>query len=148
MRRVPALAMAGLLIAVALPAAAGDKGKQKGKKEGKTDPAATVEVSVHFSTEQRHAVETWFVERHGRGGCPPGLAKKSNGCLPPGQAKKRYAIGQALPRGVKTRPPAAEVRVRLGKPPEGFRYVMVDGDLVKLAVGTMLVVDAIDGLID
>ena len=30
------------------------------------------------------------------GGCPPGLAKKGNGCLPPGQAKKlgvgdRYA---------------------------------------------------------
>ncbi len=23
-------------------------------------------------------------------GCPPGLAKKNNGCLPPGQAKKRY----------------------------------------------------------
>ncbi|NJC05379.1 hypothetical protein GGQ97_001172 [Sphingomonas kaistensis] len=26
-------------------------------------------------------------------GCPPGLAKKNNGCLPPGQAKK-LAIGQ------------------------------------------------------
>ena len=25
--------------------------------------------------------------------CPPGLAKKNNGCLPPGQAKKRLAIG-------------------------------------------------------
>lgn len=23
-------------------------------------------------------------------GCPPGLAKKNNGCMPPGQAKKRY----------------------------------------------------------
>ena len=23
-------------------------------------------------------------------GCPPGLAKKNNGCLPPGQAKQRY----------------------------------------------------------
>lgn len=26
-------------------------------------------------------------------GCPPGLAKKNNGCLPPGQARK-LAIGQ------------------------------------------------------
>ena len=25
---------------------------------------------------------------YGVGGCPPGLAKKRNGCLPPGQAKK------------------------------------------------------------
>ena len=26
--------------------------------------------------------------------CPPGLAKKNNGCLPPGQARKRYNVGQ------------------------------------------------------
>ncbi|MEQ7873379.1 hypothetical protein ABDK56_05170 [Sphingomonas sp. ASV193] len=31
---------------------------------------------------------------YGVGGCPPGLAKKNNGCLPPGQAKKRYNVGQ------------------------------------------------------
>jgi hypothetical protein len=29
--------------------------------------------------------------------CPPGLARKNNGCLPPGQAKKFFAVGQALP---------------------------------------------------
>ncbi len=28
---------------------------------------------------------------YGVGGCPPGLAKKNNGCMPPGQAKKLYA---------------------------------------------------------
>ncbi len=43
--------------------------------------------------------------QHGRSGdaygynghasnCPPGLAKKHNGCLPPGQYKKRFAQGQ------------------------------------------------------
>jgi hypothetical protein len=30
--------------------------------------------------------------------CPPGLAKKGNGCLPPGQAKKRFAYGQRIER--------------------------------------------------
>lgn len=30
---------------------------------------------------------------YGRGGCPPGLAKKHNGCMPPGQARK-FARGQ------------------------------------------------------
>ena len=29
-------------------------------------------------------------------GCPPGLAKKHNGCLPPGQAKKIYGRGDRL----------------------------------------------------
>jgi hypothetical protein len=32
----------------------------------------------------------------GKTGCPPGLAKKRNGCLPPGQARK-YARGDRLP---------------------------------------------------
>jgi len=34
---------------------------------------------------------------YGAGGCPPGLAKKNNGCLPPGQAKKLYNRGQRWP---------------------------------------------------
>lgn len=30
--------------------------------------------------------------------CPPGLARKGNGCLPPGQARKRFAQGQRIER--------------------------------------------------
>jgi len=33
-----------------------------------------------------------------RGSCPPGLAKKNNGCLPPGQARKQFEIGQRYNR--------------------------------------------------
>ena len=29
-------------------------------------------------------------------GCPPGLAKKNNGCLPPGQAKKLFGVGDRI----------------------------------------------------
>ena len=32
---------------------------------------------------------------YGVGGCPPGLAKK--GCMPPGQAKKLFGVGQRVP---------------------------------------------------
>jgi hypothetical protein len=31
------------------------------------------------------------------GGCPPGLAKKNNGCMPPGHAKKMFSVGERLP---------------------------------------------------
>ena len=147
MSRAISLSVLLLLVAFA-PAAAGEKGQ--GKKKGMKDKepkGSGASVTVVFSTDQRQAVERYFVQTHGRGGCPPGLAKKNNGCLPPGQAKKRYAVGRPLPPVVGTRPPAAEVRVRIGDPPEGYLYVMVDGDLLKLAVGTMLVVDAIDGLV-
>src|ERR1051325_1498391 len=34
---------------------------------------------------------------YGVGGCPPGLAKKHNGCMPPGQAKKLFRTGQRFP---------------------------------------------------
>jgi hypothetical protein len=37
-----------------------------------------------------------------RGSCPPGLAKKHNGCLPPGQAKKLYDVGQRYNRNFGT----------------------------------------------
>jgi hypothetical protein len=36
---------------------------------------------------------------YGRGGCPPGLAKKAVPCMPPGQAKKLFGVGQRVPYG-------------------------------------------------
>lgn len=48
--------------------------------------------------DERYAEERFgerrFAER-GRG-CPPGLAKKNNGCLPPGQARK-LGVGDRIP---------------------------------------------------
>ena len=37
---------------------------------------------------------------YGVGGCPPGLAKK--GCIPPGQAKKLFKVGQRFPQSYGT----------------------------------------------
>ncbi len=142
------LGMAVVAIALASPAAGNpdkDKDKDKGKKKDKK--GESVAVAVGFNPEQRDFVRVYFVEKHGKGKCPPGLAKKNNGCLPPGQAKKRYSRGHPLPPGIEIRPVPAELEVRIGLPPPGYRYAVVDGDLVKLAVGTLLVVDAIDGLV-
>lgn len=36
---------------------------------------------------------------YGAGGCPPGLARKAVPCMPPGQARKLYGIGDRLPPG-------------------------------------------------
>ena len=36
---------------------------------------------------------------YGMGGCPPGLAKKAVPCMPPGQAKKLFGVGQRVPTG-------------------------------------------------
>ncbi|MCH8616208.1 hypothetical protein LZ016_08865 [Sphingomonas sp. SM33] len=34
---------------------------------------------------------------YGTGGCPPGLAKKNAACMPPGQYKKLFEVGQRVP---------------------------------------------------
>ncbi|HEU5284897.1 MAG TPA: hypothetical protein VFU20_00125 [Sphingomicrobium sp.] len=36
---------------------------------------------------------------YGTGGCPPGLAKQNAECMPPGQHKKLFAVGQRVPSG-------------------------------------------------
>jgi hypothetical protein len=135
--------VAGILIA-ALPAA---PALAKHDDQGPPGPHGhgRGEATIVFSPHQRVIVRDYWVEKHGRGKCPPGLAKKHDGCLPPGLAKKRYALGRRCnPRLVVPLPPP--LQVRLGPPPPGFVYGVVDGDVVKLAVGTYLVVDAISGL--
>ena len=139
MRRLFALVLTLSLVSSTALAAQKPK-KHKGKSQES-------EVTVVFIDTQREAARSYFVKEHGRGTCPPGLAKKNNGCLPPGQAKKRYVVGHSVPRGIVVGDLPVELSVRIGPAPAGYRYGIIDGDLVKLAVGTMLVVDAIEGLV-
>ncbi len=138
MRRFFALVVAVAIVSP-IVVSAEKPNKHKGKSNG--------EVTVVFSGAQREAVRSYFVTEHGRGKCPPGLAKKNKGCLPPGQAKKRYVVGHSLPRGIVIGDLPVELSIRIGHPPAGYRYGMIDGDVVELAVGTMLVIDAIEGLV-
>jgi Ni/Co efflux regulator RcnB len=136
--------LVGLVLALSVVGSVALSAQKPKKQKGKSQEN---HVTVVFVDTQREAARSYFVTQHGRGHCPPGLAKKNNGCLPPGQAKKRYAIGHSLPHGIVIGDLPVELSVRIGSAPAGYRYGMIDGDLVKLAVGTMLVVDAIDGLV-
>ena len=139
MRRLVALAFALSLVSSSALSAQKPK-KQKGKPQ-------ETHVTVVFNGTQREAARSYFVTQHGRGNCPPGLAKKNNGCLPPGQAKKRYVVGHSLPHGIVVRELPVELSARIGPAPAGYRYGILDGDLLKLGVGTMLVADAIEGFV-
>ena len=141
MRWLVALAVALSLVGPVTLSAQQPKGKGKGQSKQPTQAA------VVLTGTQREAARSYFVEKHGRGNCPPGLAKKDNGCLPPGQAKKRYTVGRSLPREIVVAELPSELSMRIGVAPTGYRYGILDGDLVMLAVGTMLVVDAIEGLV-
>ena len=122
-----------------------DRHGSKGKKSEHGAQGGEVRVGGYFGTQQRSAVQTYYGEQFKGGHCPPGLAKKNNGCLPPGQAKK-YALGQPLPRDVVYYPLPPAVVVQLGTPPSGYKYVRVASDILLIAVGTSMVVDAIQDL--
>ncbi|MBY6046893.1 excinuclease ABC subunit A [Vannielia litorea] len=84
-------------------------------------------------------------------GCPPGLAKKSPACVPPGQAKKRVRadddrhyrinVGSRLDRDdyVIVRP----WQYGLEPAPGGSRYAVYDGVLVRIDEDTAEVLDLI-----
>lgn len=98
------------------------------------------ETNVTIVLGERHRT---IVRDHYQRNCPPGLAKKNNGCLPPGQAKKRYAVGRPIPQGVEIDILPGEVIVRLPPLPDGYGYRMVDGDLVVVALASLVIADAI-----
>ena len=98
-----------------------------------------------FGGVDRSPIDRYYTDQFRRGNCPPGLAKKDNGCMPPGQAKK-WRLHRPLPRDVIFYDLPRDVLVHLGTPPSGHRFVRVAGDILLITVGTGMVVDAIEDL--
>jgi len=86
---------------------------------------------------------------YGVGGCPPGLAKKHNGCMPPGQARK-LARGQRWQNGYGSlyayREIPYDVRRRYDLAPR-YRYYYDNGYLYAVDPRTMLVQQVISALL-
>ncbi len=100
---------------------------------------------ARFNDNQRRNISEHYEKEKHRGHCPPGLIKKKKSCVPPGHAK-RYVIGRPLPRDVVFYNLPQPIVIQLGAPPRGYRYVRVSNDILMLAIGTGLVVDALQNL--
>lgn len=122
-----------------------DKEDGKGKKQKYKGETAEVRVNAYFTDPQRGVIRDYYGQQYKAGRCPPGLAKKNNGCMPPGQAKK-WAIGQPLPSDVVYYPVPRPVVLQLGTPPAGHKYVRVASDILLIAIGTSMIVDAVQDL--
>ncbi|MDD2926546.1 DUF1236 domain-containing protein [Rhodoferax sp.] len=147
-RLLPLIAVAATLLVNTSGWAAKPEWVEHGKnKKTAAQQEATVQVQIgaYFGDDQRQAVRLYYGTQASKGRCPPGLAKKKNGCLPPGQAKK-WVVGKPLPSTVVWYPVPNEVVVQIGLPPKGYKYVRVANDILLIAVGTSLVVDAIEDL--
>lgn len=121
----------------------GNNDPDHGKSDEKNAP--DVQRSGYFSEQNQSVIHEYYSDQFRQGRCPPGLAKKGNGCMPPGHAKK-WSKGQPLPREViyYSLPPG--ILVQLGTPPPMHRFVRVAQDILLIATGTGMVIDAIEDI--
>lgn len=101
---------------------------------------------VSISDRDRNEVYSYYRHQYAAGHCPPGLAKKNNGCMPPGQAKKVWAMNQPLPGGVAYDVLPRDLLGRLSPAPSGYQYVRVANDVLMMAIGTRMIVGALADL--
>lgn len=122
-----------------------DDGRREARRDDSRSSRSNVQLNMYFNDQHRTAVRGYYTESYRSGRCPPGLAKKGNGCMPPGQAKK-WKLGRPLPREVVYYDLPPRVIVDLGPPPAGHKFVRVASDILLIAIGTGMVVDAINDL--
>jgi len=114
-------------------------------RQSSNSVSVNIQIGGYFRDPQRVVVREYYEPRMKAGKCPPGLKKKGNGCRPPGQAKG-WTRGEPLATAVVYYPVPAAVQVRLGVPPAGHKFVRVASDILLIAIGTSMVVDAIEDL--
>ena len=143
-------------LALAFPALGKDKDDKPGHGHGgppdraaappgrAVAPAAPVTVVV--GDRDRRTVYSYYRTEYIAGNCPPGLAKKNNGCLPPGQAKKMWVVGQPLPPAIVYYPLPPTLVTQLSPPPPGYDYVQVDNDVVLMELGNRMIIDIVADL--
>jgi Ni/Co efflux regulator RcnB len=128
------------------PDSPGNSGKQK-SAQGAVPGSSTSYKSEYghgYFNNDRIARISSYYSQHGRSGkCPPGLAKKNNGCQPPGQAKK-WRRGEPLPPGVLYFDLPSALLAELGRTPEGQKVIRAGTDLLLISIATGMVLDALE----
>ncbi len=124
-----------------------EKRREKAHKEAAKRHREDIKAGSYFNDEHRDHARRYYSQRYGDGrACPPGLAKKNNGCMPPGQARK-WEVGQPLPRGVAVYTVPQPVLIHLPPAPYGYRYARIGNDIVLVRQQNNLVVDIIVNLL-
>lgn len=144
-----ALALLAGGVSAEKPGWAGGGKNKEGKErsdQGRGDNRHGGGLAIGFGSDDRRIIGEYYGSQARQGNCPPGLAKKHNGCQPPGQAKK-WQKGYPLPKDINYYELPRELRLRLPVPPPNYRYVQIAGDILMIAVGTGMVVDAIEDIL-
>lgn len=125
----------------------GNKHSQKSDKKAEKRQREDIKQGAYFNDQQRIYVREYYTSNYGGSKrCPPGLAKKNNGCLPPGQVRN-WAVGQPVPRNVTVYSVAPPVIRMLPPAPYGYRYARIGGDIVLVQQQNNIIVDIIQVLL-
>ena len=106
---------------------------------------------VLFTDGDRQVVRNYYTQTYrGKPPCHAGYVRRGTGeCLPRNQAvSRRYTVGRPLARNVTFAPVPSGLLQLLTPAPTGYRYGLVDGDVVRYDSKTRLIVDAIQALLD
>lgn len=128
------------------PSWAGKQGNKEERHAERREDRQDLAVAIRFNDDSRRIIGDYYGQQARAGHCPPGLAKKNNGCLPPGQAKK-WMKGRPLPGDLRYRDLPRDLMMRLPPPPPHHRYVQVAGDILLIAVGSSMVIDAVEDIL-
>jgi hypothetical protein len=102
-------------------------------------------LTLGFKDKERRTIRDYYGQQPRKGHCPPGLAKKNNGCLPPGQAKK-WQKGRQINHDARYYGLPHELLIRLPLPPINHEYIRIASDVLLVTVGTKIVVDVIEDI--
>ena len=124
-----------------------DKAESKAAKNVETRKREDIKQGTYFNDQQRTSAREYYTTTYKDGKrCPPGLAKKNNGCLPPGQVRN-LAVGQPVPTNVTVYSVAQPVIRMLPPAPVGYRYSRIGNDIVLVQQQNNIIVDIIQGLL-
>lgn len=105
------------------------------------DDKSETSIKISIGASDRKKIKSYIKNRYVKK-CPPGLAKKNNGCLPPGIAKK-YSLGKALPHELDYANLPSDLLDLLNPAPRGYKYVQVDKDILLIGEASKKVIDAV-----
>tara|TARA_R110002124_G_scaffold141679_1_gene306221 strand:+ start:9731 stop:10198 length:468 start_codon:yes stop_codon:yes gene_type:complete len=128
------------------PESPGNSGKNNSSASNNAhsaNPKISDSSQPYFSSQRTSLIRDYYLQLQASGNCPPGLAKKNNGCQPPGQAKK-WQKGDRLPRDLTYYDLPDALLNELGRTPEGQKIIRVGTAVLLINVASGLIIDAIE----
>lgn len=128
------------------PGNSGAKKSQSNNSPGAStyhDSKDSKDSDDYFNSDRRSLIKNYYTTSAKSGNCPPGLAKKNNGCQPPGQLQK-WQRGNTLPGNVQYYDLPAALIAELGRTPDGAKVVQVGTDVLLVSIATGIILDVFD----